>query len=238
MVMVQIGTLQKICNMNNPDPYYSRKEVSNSDLSSLKEMLYPKPSFGDKQYAYAFGTLLDCMITEPEKVDYYSLTVDGQYKDYRFTAADFELAKEMKKSYMKDSFCKMINENADFQSISVSHDFPIVHNEFEFQLSAGVRCKWDLLVRKWNMGGDIKSTMAKTQKEFEQACDHFDYFRSRAWYMDIEGTNRDMLIGISKVNQNVFKIPITRGDKLYNYGKAQYQDLAFKYWLYVDNFAA
>lgn len=220
------------------DQYYSRSEVSNSDLSSLKELLYPKPVFGDKEQAYAFGTLLDFMVTEPRKVDYYNLSVDGQYAHYPFTISDFELAIEMKKSFYKDAFCKMIADNADFQSISISHDFPIVHNEFEFQLSDGVRCKWDLLVRKWNMGGDIKSTMAKTQKEFEQACDFFDYYRSRAWYMDIEGTDRDMLIGISKVNQQVFKIPITRGDKLYSYGKSQYQELAFKYWLLVDGFAA
>lgn len=218
------------------DQYYSRSEVSNSDLSSLRELLYPRPQFGDKERAFAFGTLIDFMITEPHKVDLYNLTVEGQYAHFPFTQADFDLAKEMKKSYMKDPFCKMISENADFQSISISHDFPIVHNEFEFHLSAGVRCKWDLLVRKWKMGGDIKSTMAKTQKEFEQACDHFDYFRSRAWYMDIEGTERDMLIGISKVNQKVFTIPITRGDKLYNYGKSQYQELSFKYWLYVDGF--
>jgi len=220
------------------DPYYSRSEVSNSDLSSLKELLYPKPVFGDKQHAYAFGTLLDFMITEPHKVDFYNLSVEGQYVAYPFTISDFELAAEMKKSYYKDSFCKMISDNADFQSVSISHNFPIIHNEFEFQLTAGVRCKWDLLVRSWKMGGDIKSTMAKTQKEFEQACEFFDYFRSRAWYMDIEGTNDDMLIGISKVNQQVFKIPIKRGGKLYNYGKVQYQELAFKYWLYVDGFAS
>lgn len=218
------------------DKYYSRSEVSHSDLSALEQELYPRPQFGDKEKAFAFGTLLDFMITEIHKVDFYNLSVDGQYKDYPFTNADFELAKEMKKSYMKDPFCKMISEKADFQSVSISHDFPIVHNEFEFQLSPGVRCKWDLLVRDWKMGGDIKSTMAKTQKEFEAACDHFKYYRSRAWYMDIEGTDKDMLIGISKVNQQVFKIPINRGDKLYEYGKSQYQDIAFKYWLYVDGF--
>lgn len=223
---------------NMHDVYYSRSEVSHSTLSAFEQLFWPKPSFGDKERAYAFGTLLDFMITENHLVDYYNLTVQGQYAGFPFTSDDFELAKAMKRSYMKDSFCKMINDNADFQSVSISHNFPIVYNGFEFQISAGVRCKWDLLVRKWNMGGDIKSTMAKTQKEFEQACDHFNYFRSRAFYMDIEGTDRDMLIGISKVNQKLFKIPITRGDKLYNYGKAQYQDLAFKYWLYVDNFAA
>lgn len=216
------------------DPYYSRNEVSNSDLSALQEMLHPKPQFGNKEYAYAFGTLLDFMITEPHKVDLFKLKVEGQYADFRFTTDDFELAKAMKRSYYKDPFCKMISDAADFQSISIRHNWPIKYNGFEFILSQGVRAKWDLLVKAWKMGGDIKSTACSTQKEFEAACEHFGYYRSRSWYMDIEGTNKDMLIGISKVNQQIFKIPINRGDKLYNHGKAQYEELSFKYWLLFD----
>jgi len=214
------------------DPYFGRSEVSNSDLSSLKALLYPREEFGGKEKAYAFGTLLDNMITEIDKVDFYNLTV--KYCDYKFTQADFDLAKAMKASYLKDPFCRMINEAADFQAITVNHNFDIEHNRFKFQLSAGVRCKWDLLVKAWKMGGDIKSTTAETQKQFEAACEHFDYFRSRAWYMDLEGTEKDMLIGISKVNQQVFKIPIARGDKYYKKGKAEYQDLSFKYWMLFD----
>ena len=48
------------------DPYFGRPEISNSDLSALQELLHPKPQLGDKEYAYAFGTLLDNLITEPE----------------------------------------------------------------------------------------------------------------------------------------------------------------------------
>ncbi len=220
------------------DPYFSRSEVSHSDLCALEEMLYPRRDVGDKQKAFAFGTLLDAMITEPHKVDYYNRSVDGQYSDYPFTKADFELASAMKRSCMKDDFAKMLIENADFQSVSTSYDFPIEYGGFEFQLSTGVRCKWDLLVRHWKIGGDIKSTTCETQKQFEDACDHFRYYRSRAWYMDIEGTDKDMIIGISKKNLKVFKVAINRGDKLYNHGKAQYQDIAFKYWLYVDGLVA
>lgn len=216
------------------DTYYSRSEVSNSDLSALQEMLHPKPQFGNKEQAYAFGTLLDFMITESHKVDYFKLSVEGQYANYPFTVEDFELAKAMKKAYYKDPFCKMISDNADFQCVSVQHNWPIEYNGFEFVLSQGVRCKWDLLVKAWKMGGDIKSTACSTQSEFEDACEHFGYFRSRSWYMDIEGTNKDMLIGISKKNQKVFKIAINRGDKLYEHGKAQYQELAFIYWQLFD----
>lgn len=220
------------------DPYFGRPEVSNSDLSSLKAMLYPNGlTFGDKWKAYAFGTLLDNLITEPDKVDLFNLKV--QYQDYPYTQEDFDLALKMKRAYLKDDFCRMINEAADFQAITVVPDFKINYMGFEFSLPA--RCKWDLLVPSWNMGGDIKSTAAETQQQFEAACQHFDYFRSRAWYMDLQGTDKDMLIGISKKNCKIFKIAIdrtaplgTRPRDLYEQGKEEYQELAFKYWQLFD----
>ena len=48
--------------------------------------------------------------------------------------------------------------------------------------------------------------------------------------MDIAGSNQDILIGISKVNNKVFKLPIKRGDDFYNSGKEKYLELAFKWW--------
>lgn len=212
------------------DPYFGRPEVSNSDLSALKDLLYPHAEYGDKSKAYAFGTLLDNLITEPDKVDLFNLKV--QYQDYPYTQDDFDLALKMKRAYMKDDFCRMINDAADFQAITIVPDFKIDYLGFEFSLPA--RCKWDLLVPEWNMGGDIKSTAAETQSQFEAACEHFDYFRSRAWYMDLAGTDKDMLIGISKKNCKIFKIAINRGDALYEKGKEAYQELAFKYWMFFD----
>lgn len=50
---------------HNPDPYYDRPEVSNSDLTSLKEILHPRPITGDRERAFRFGTLVDALITEP-----------------------------------------------------------------------------------------------------------------------------------------------------------------------------
>lgn len=207
------------------DPYYARSEVSNSDLSWVKKYWMPEQKIIDFEQAYKFGTLIDCMITEPFKVDYYKLTCAGA----QHVKADFELAKEMKVAFYRDPLAKMLADNSEYQKISVRNGFKIQYEGFEFELD--VRCKWDLFAQpKLNISGDIKSTTAETQKQFEAACEYFDYYRQRAWYMDIENTNKDMLIGISKKNCKVFKIPITRGDKYYQMGKQHYQELAFKYW--------
>ncbi len=76
--------------------YYARPEVSNSDLSALKKQLYGGIDY-DPTEAYKFGSLIDCMITEPEKVNYYNLTCDGEF----YTEDQFKQAMDMKKSILK-----------------------------------------------------------------------------------------------------------------------------------------
>lgn len=212
----------------NPDPYYNRPEVSNSDLSWLKKQFFTSGEFMDPTEAYKFGTLIDAMITEAHRVDFYKLTVD----EVQYTQDQFDLAQEMKKAFLQDELCRNLLKQSNTQAVDINSNFQIEFEGVKFQLPA--RCKWDLRLSTW--GADIKSTTATTQKQFIDACHCFEYNRQRAWYMDIIGSNQDMLIGISKVNKKVFKIPIKRGDDFYNSGKLQYQELSFKWWtLFVNN---
>lgn len=207
------------------DPYYARPEVSNSDLSWLKKYWLREDVIVDLEKAYRFGTLIDCMITEPHKVNYFTLCCAG----VQYSAADFSLAEEMKKSFWRDEFCATMARHSEYQKVSVVTGFPIEHDGFSFTLN--VRCKWDLYAMpRLKMSGDIKSTACTTQKQFEEAVRYFDYDRQRAFYMDIENVDNDMLIGISKVNSKIFKVPVRRGGELYKSGRAKYQELAFKYW--------
>lgn len=204
------------------DPYYSRSEVSNSDLSALKKLLYGGPDF-DPTEAYKFGTLIDCMLTEPEKVDFFNYTCAGE----QYTPAQFEQARQMKRAFFKDDLASRMLARADTQAIM----FRDMQIEFEgFKFSLPVRCKWDIWMKIVKWGGDIKSTTATSQKQFEAAARHFDYDRQRAFYMDIAGSNQDILIAVSKVNFQVFKIPIKRGDELFTSGQNKYKELAFQYW--------
>ena len=49
----------------NPDKYYDRPEVSNSDLTELKDILQPHAPYGDREEAFRFGSLVDAIVTEP-----------------------------------------------------------------------------------------------------------------------------------------------------------------------------
>lgn len=204
------------------DPYYSRSEVSNSDLSALKKLLYGGNEF-DPTEAYKFGTLIDCMLTEPDKVNFFNYTCNGE----QYNPEQFEQARQMKRAFFKDDLARRMLEQASTQAIM----FRDMQIEFEgFNFSLPVRCKWDIWMPHLNWGGDIKSTTATSQKQFEDAARHFDYDRQRAFYCDIAGSNQDILIAISKVNFKVFKIPIKRGDQFFQSGQDKYRELAFQYW--------
>ena len=102
--------------------------------------------------------------------------------------------------------------------------------DYDIKFFLPVRCKWDLWMPSLGWGGDIKSTSATTQKQFEDAVTFFDYDRQRFFYMNISGSTQDVLIGISKENFKVFTVKIKQGDKLWKSGQDKCFDLAFKYW--------
>lgn len=215
--------------MSNPDTYFLRKEVSNSDLTELKNFLYPRTQYGDKEKAFKFGTLIDAMITEQDRVNYYKLTVD----DVVYTKEDFELATEMKKALRmearKDQFLAQVLEKSDTQKFMTNKNQEFEYGNFKYTLDT--RCKWDWWLAQFGFGGDLKSTFAESQKQFNEAIDFFDWDRSRAWYMDIAGSNQDFIYAISKKNLKIFKAFIKRGDPIYLKGKEKYDELAFKYWM-------
>lgn len=212
------------------DPYFSQSEVSNSDLSWLKKYEQQADVVHDIEKAYRFGTLVDAIVTEPYKVNYFNRTVLGV--DDVYSLEEFEMAKQMLKAFRSDPLCQQILKTGAFQTVHKKHrEFNYEGVKFEMD----VRCKWDFFFPSMGWGCDLKSTTATTQKQFEEACRYFDYDRQRAWYMDIVNSDKDMLIGISKVNFKVFKVHIKRGDEFYQSGLDKYNPLAFKYWMLFDN---
>ncbi|MBR5835179.1 MAG: PD-(D/E)XK nuclease-like domain-containing protein [Bacteroidales bacterium] len=213
---------------HNPDEYYNRSEVSNSDLTELKNLLHPRLQFGDREAAFRFGTLVDAIITEPNRVNYYRLTVD----DVRYSEDEFRHAQEMHRALCAearhDQFLAKVLEIAETQRFMVNKQQQFEYGGFPFALDT--RCKWDWFLPVMNFGGDLKTTFATSQKQFDEAVDFFDWDRSRAWYMDIAGSDRDFIYAISKSNGCVFKKFITRGDETYKRGRDKYEELAFQYW--------
>lgn len=215
--------------MANPDSYYLRTEVSNSDLTELKNYLYPRTQYGDKEKAFKFGTLVDALITENERVHYSKRMVD----DVTYSREDFELGLAMRealrKEARKDEFLRAVLSNSDTQKFMVNKSQRFLYGNFEYTLDT--RCKWDWWLPSFGFGGDLKTTFAESQNQFNEAIDFFDWDRSRAWYMDIAGSQQNFIYAISKKNLKIFKAFIRRDDDTYKRGKEKYDELAFKWWM-------
>lgn len=210
--------------------YYERGEVSNSDLTALKNLLHPRIMFGDREAIFRFGSLVDALITESDKVNHYSRTIADDPVPY--SEAEWQHAMEMRSALLdeasRDPFLLKVLSTAHTQTAMVNPEQPLEYGMFPFSLP--VRCKWDWWLHECNFGGDLKTTFASTQKEFDEAIDFFDWDRSRAFYMDIALSERDFIYAISKKNCRVFKHFIRRGDATYQRGRAKYEELAFQYW--------
>lgn len=155
--------------MSNPDSYYSRTEVSNSDLTELKNYLYPRAQYGDKEKAFKFGTLVDALITENDRVRYDKLMVD----DYVYTQEEFELGLEMRRALRKeaekDQFLAVVLAQSDTQRFMVNRQQEFYYGNFAYHLDT--RCKWDWWLSTFNFGGDLKTTFAESQAQFDEAID-------------------------------------------------------------------
>lgn len=212
---------------HNPDEYYNRPEVSNSDLTALKNLLHPHQE-GDKERAFRIGNLVDAIITEPARVNYYRFTVDDvQYSEDEFRFGE-EMFKALRMEAKRDRFLEMVLANAETQRVSILQGHKFEYGGFPFTLDT--RCKWDWFLPGLHYGGDLKTTSTCSQKEFEDAYDFFDIDRSRAWYMDIEHTDKDFVYAISKRTMQIYKVFITRDSELYKRGREKYEELAFQYW--------
>jgi len=201
--------------------YFDRKEVSNSDLSWLYQQINPRENLFDPTQAYKFGNLVDAVITEQERVDYYKRTVD----DVKYSAADFNKAVKMKESFYKNQYCLDLIKNASFQTVK-TNKLQLDYCGVPFEIQS--RCKWDILRSK--VGIDIKSTAAKTQAEFLSAVEFFNYDRQMAWYMDTTPEIETVIIiGISKHNYKIFSIFVARNSPMYINGKSKYLELAYRW---------
>jgi len=212
------------------DPYYNRKEVSNSDLTKMMKYFMCAEDIANLEEIFRFGSLVDAMITTPHLVDHIKLQVNGE----QFNQFEWKDAKKILNTFRNDPDCKNIMNISEGQKAFTKKNFAIQYADIQFNLDA--RCLYDGYINAASFGWDLKTTKATTQEQFEDSCMMFDYDRSRAWYMDISNSEKDMIIGVSKVNQKIFKIPIDKNHPFYISGKDKYQSLAFQHtYLFGDH---
>jgi hypothetical protein len=198
------------------DTYFLRPEISNSDLSEVYRHFYGGYDFWSME-GLRFGTLFDAIVTERNKIDFLNQRIETE----QYTKDEFDLAERMKKALLEDVRIKTIVGLSKFQVVKTDK---LLIDGIELPR----RCKYDGWIQSAVFGWDLKSTSAKSEKEFYNHINTFSYYRQRAWYMDISGAQKDLLIAVSKHNLKVFIVPITKESEIYQKGKAEYLDLCHK----------
>jgi hypothetical protein len=207
--------------------YFQRTEyVSNSDLTKLQQELGGRDAV-DTSTAFSFGTLVHAMILEPHKVDLIQRTVEGV--DHQYTFDQVYAARKMRDAFKSDSFCRSLLSACSVEVEMYHPGTRFTHESIDFTLDT--RRKYDLWNPATNWGGDVKSTTATTQAQFETAVNAFDYDRARVFYAAGPGAIQDVIIGVSKVAPyRVFKVFMKAGDPLWQSGERKVSALCYKWW--------
>jgi hypothetical protein len=163
------------------------------------------------------GTLFDNIILTPDQVDEFMMIVEGR----PFTYEMLMNCRKMEASLKQSKWYDLIRRANHQQVVTDFHALPS-------GITIARRCKFDF---KWtDFGGDLKSTAAKTQEQFEHCIWHFGYHVQRAWYMDIAGHDEDLLIAVSKhYPYKVFHKFIRRDDELHTKGVEDYTAICEDY---------
>lgn len=221
------------------DNYYNiDTHVSNSDLGRLNNLINGTDPFSNSnmQAIFDFGSLVDCMLLEPENVIYSEKRlVVPSGGDVTFDDQTWARAISMRNAGRKDRILSMYIKNMSAQQTLKVDKFNVEYMGNMFDIPA--RCKYDLCSLPMRMGADLKTTACTSLKSFKQTIEAMDYDRQGAWYMDLGNLDNFMFIGISKTAVNgkheVFHVAFDRNSDLYKSGLRKYQRLAYMYKLLI-----
>lgn len=187
-------------------------------MSAFKREQYGMPEPNPENYRC--GSLFDAMVTCPETVSSFTLTANGK----EYTQEEFNLCEKMLADFKKSIYYNMCHgiPQACFAG-------PITLESGSMQMIVQGRCKADILNDSANAIVEIKTTACTSQEQFEKTIEFLDYDRAGAWYLDLTGCDREIILGVSKKSRKIFPYMIKRDDQTYLRGKSKYVDLAWRY---------
>ncbi|KAA9341199.1 PD-(D/E)XK nuclease-like domain-containing protein [Larkinella humicola] len=156
--------------------YRSISRYANSDLTEFRNLFFGYP-VRPRGPAQAFGTAFHELILEQE------LTIE-------LTTALQKQADQMRNALQKDSFARLVLQEARKEVIEVWDDD-----------QTGLPCKsrLDLWLPSEEMIVDVKTTSARSYREFLASCLAYDYDRQGAFYLDSKPpASRFVLLGVQK----------------------------------------
>lgn len=172
------------------DSYYNEKRVSYSFLKHLENVRIGKSSFMKSDFKpFVLGRCFEDMFTDRFNVNrYLDLTAD-------------ELT-------MVSTWCETAKCDANIKAVYIDSVPEIQKEHNKVWNGLNWKCKTDAELS--NEVFDLKTTSAKTEKEFLQACEKFGYFGQGYVYLELTGAKAYTLFGVSKKVNEVFTIQLSK----------------------------
>lgn len=206
--------------------------VSNSYLSKFKSWLRGE-ELEKESSGYFIGNIFDAIYTEPNKVNLLTNEYYDNDETIVFTEEDSNRIMSMCRAFdkyieniqgMKHLFDKSMKQ-AKFKKEYTFTDGII-------DSSVMLTSRYDLILSE-KIGFDIKTTKAKTLKQFKAACMYFDYDRARYIYSHTSNTKNDYIIGVqSEYPYNIYWISSEK-ENYYKSGKEKLDSLLVKLFYYI-----
>ena len=214
--------------------YYELSSVSNSDLTELRRAYYGIEDPKGLERVFAFGSLVDAMLSERSKLNTLSRSLTDDYGVVIYFEIEvWRFAEKLAKELANDSKVLRLGDSLIGQYV-FNRTLPFIYQGDEYSIRA--RCKFDGFSKRFATGLDYKTLSCTTQKQFVESIAHFSYDRAAAWYMDLARIDYFWIIGISKINGKVFKYAIERGSEMHLSGVNKYSRLAFNWVTLIDGF--
>jgi hypothetical protein len=197
--------------MSEKDPYYDIDCLSASRLGVVKCLRDGTEMFKSGAKAKAFGRQIHQAALEPEKYE-LELISDPSYRENKFKIIEM---------------IKALKDNHSFNDI-ISSPGLVEYNHFFKEERYGLECKikMDKFLPDIRTIFDLKSTSAKTLKEFMESIETYGYHRQGAFYLDGTTCNRFTIIGVSKTSPHkTFTVPLSYNHELIVKGRKEYEDL-------------
>lgn len=200
--------------------YFSHQYVSNSNLKSLRQKIDGSgmPEVANLEEIFNLGSLIHAILLQP----YLIRLIDGKYtlfdngRQIGFTMDEYELAKAMAKTFMRDKLCHQMLMMPDFRR---EHEF------YRLDLyGLPARAKADGDSKLLDTGLEYKGLKASSQKQFIESIYNFNYDQGIAWYLDVTKFQQFLIVGVSKLHPDrIFKELIDRNHKFYRTGSLKVQ---------------
>ena len=197
--------------------YWSIPRISNSRLTQFRNWLFGIRKSEPKR-VYSLGSALHERLLEPRKATPMPDSVSPEHLD------------ALERRLREDPLFGWYTRFSEKETVRLFSD-----------PSTGLHCKAKLdLVYKNQTVLDLKTTMARTHKQFVERCHEYDYDRQAAFYLDSLGRQASskpakfLFIGIQKVEPyNLYFFDTTVEPGFVEYGRKKYKTL-LKKWQEVD----